>query len=469
MNATTDDLRRMASDPAYYRSQLNIEVSGDVARYADVAAGWQDADFGAMDRAWLRCVGRLKSEVKPMRAWLERCRGASKTGDMAIMVCWALAFAAFPVKGISASGDRDQAKLLRDAIRRLCELNPWLGDVLEVQQWLVRNKLNGAELEVLSSDAATGYGKLVDFILIDEIGNWSDTDTAQHFWYVVSSTLTKKQNCLCVAITNAGRVDTWQWNIREAIREDDGWYFHALCTVPGWITEQLLAEQQRLLPANVYARLWGNRWSSGTDTGLSPADVDACTVLLGPQDRRQSGFDWYIAACDLGWRHDRTGLVVAAVSVQRNVIHVADCESWLPQDYGGELPLSVVEDAILDVDRRFKLDQLVFDPREATGLSQRLCDRGLPCGRMNLSAEVQNAMAKTFLQVFNQRRVRLYPHSELVRDLLSMEVIDRTVGLKLQAARTAGGHSDLGFAFAMALQSAVEYQPAGSVDEVLIA
>ena len=460
-------LTRMATDPEFYRSQLNIEVSGDVVRYADVGTGWQDADFRAMDPAWLRCVGRTKGEVIPMRAWLERCRGASKTGDLAVMVCWALYFATFPLRLISASGDKDQAKLLRDAIRRLCELNPWLGDALEVQQYIIRNKLNGSELEVLSSDAATGYGKLVDGILVDEIGNWSNTDQAQHFWYVVSSTLTKKQNCLCVAITNAGRVDSWQWEIREAIREDRNWYFHQLSTVPEWITEAQLAEQKRLLPLNVYARLWDNKWSSGTDSGLSPADVEACTLLVSEQDRRSHDYDLYVAACDLGWRHDRTGLIVLAVRPGR--IALAYAESWLPQDYGGELPLSVVEAELIKVNQRFSLDQLVFDPREATGLSQRLTDKGLPCARMNLAPDVQNDMAKLFLQIFNQRVVLLYPHAELIRDLLSMEVVDRTVGLKLQAARTAGGHSDLGFSFAMAVYAAWNYYPINPPDEVLVA
>lgn len=466
---TEDQLQRMAANPAYYRSELNIEVSGQVVRYADTRAGWQEADFGAMDKAWMRCIGRHKGDVTPMRAWLERCRGASKTSDQAIMVCYALAFSTFPLKGIACSGDRDQARLLKDAIRRLCELNKWLGDVFEIQNWVVRCKITGAELEIMSSDAASGYGKLVDFILIDEIGNWADTEQARQFWYVVSSTLTKKANCLCVSITNAGRIDSWQWEVREAIREDKNWYFHALSTVPSWITEEQLKEQQRLLPPHVYTRLWGNRWTAGTDTGVSPADLEACTVLLAEQERRLPMFDYYIAACDLGWRHDRTGIVVLAFSPLRGDIRLAYCESWQPQDHGGELPLRVVEDALWEIHKCFRLDSLVFDPREATGLSQRLCDRGVPCGRMNLSPDVQDNMAKVFLQAFNQRRVKLYPHSELHKDLLSMEVVDRTIGLKLQAARTAGGHSDLGFAFAMALLVAWEYQPVTAGDEVLFA
>lgn len=461
-------MQRMATDPAFYRSQLSIEVSGDVVRYCDAAAGWQEKDFIAMDPAWLRCVGRTKADVTPMRSWLERCRGASKTSDLAIMACWALCFATFPLKLISASGDRDQAKLVRDAIRRLCELNPWLGDVLEIQNWIVRNKLNGSELSVESSDASSAFGKLVDGIALDEISNWAETEQAKQYWYVISSTLMKKKNLICLSICNAPRVDSWQWGLRESVREDANWYFHSLREIPSWITPEQLAEQKRLLPPHIFNRVCLNIPTSGTDTGISPADYEACELLIGPQDRRSREYDVYIAACDLGWRHDRTGLVVLAMNFQHQRIDLAYCESFSPADYGGELPLSVVEAELIDVQRRFDLDQLVFDPREATGLAQRLTDRGLPCARMNLAPANQNEMAKIFLQAFNARRLLLYPHADLRRDILSMEVVDRTVGLKLQAARTSGGHSDLGFSFAMALCAIWTYQGTYTPDEVLV-
>jgi hypothetical protein len=459
-------LERMGESPASYRQQLRIEVSGDVVRYADVAADWQEADFCAMDAAWLRCIGRTKAEVKPMRAWLERPRGASKTHDLACMACWGLRFAPRRVRFIWCAGDVDQARLGIKAMQQLCELNPWLG--LEVQRNIVRNPATGSELEVLTSDAATGYGQLVDAVLVDEICNWADTDSAQRFWQMVASTISKKRNCLCVCISNAGRVDSWQWDIREAIREDENWYFHALQTVPPWISEAQLAEQKRLLPPNAYARLWENKWSSGTDTGLSPADVEACCVLHGPLQGRSFGHDAIIAACDLGWRHDRTGLVVLAMSFERREISLAHCESWHPHDHGGELPLEVVEDEIHWLHRQFRFDQLVFDPREATGLSQRLVNAGVPCARASLTPEMQDGMAKILLQAFNQRWVKLYRDPDLIRDLLSLEVVDRTIGLKLQAARTAQGHSDLGFAFAIALFAAVNYTPEVA-EEVLIA
>ncbi len=446
-------LHRMATDPAYFRSQLVIEVAGKPVRYASVAADWKELDFQAMDPAWMRCAGLLDNGVQKMRAMLERCRGASKTADLAIMGCWALAFAVFAIRLISCSGDRDQAKLLRDAIRRLATLNPWLGQTLQIQQWTIRNERNGGELEVLSADSSTAFGQLADAILIDELHNWPDTDSAKNFWTVVASTLAKKANCLAVAISNAGRLDSWQWKVREAIREDENWHFHSLAVVPDWIKPQL-AEQRKLLAPSEYERLFENNWTVGVDDGLPASDVMASCVLNGPQGRRLPEYDAYICSVDLGWKHDRSAAAVLALNFERREIALAFAVDWLPADFGGELPLEIVEQAILYVHRRFDLEQLVFDPRESTGTAQQLIRQGVPCHKINLSPAVQHDMAKRLLEGFNQRTIKLYNHPALVRDLLSLRVADRAIGLKLEAARTSAGHADLGFCFAIGVYAA---------------
>jgi hypothetical protein len=449
-----------------------VEVSGSLKRYADIATDWQERGFTMMDRAWLRSIGVITEDVPIMRSWRELVRGAAKTWALACRAAWALEFAPRRIKINAYAGDSDQARLVVKSIQTHCDANQW--HTLEIQKNVVRNPTTGSELEIMSADAATGFGALVDAIFVDEIGNWPDTDQSLRLWEMIISTATKKQSCLAEVATNAGRTESKIYEIRNGVRDDAAssdplWYFESVKEIPNWFTPRQLAEQKRLLSPSAYARLWENSWSSGTDSGVSPTDYDACEVLFEEHPRRQREFDAYIAACDLGWRHDRTGLVVLAVNYRRNITQLAYCAQFRPQDYGGELPLSVVEEAIEEVHRKYILNWLVFDPREATGLSQRLCDRGLPCARISLTPDVQDAMAKGLLKAFNQRTIQVYPHAELRKDILSLEVVDRTIGLKLQAARTAGGHSDLGFSAAIALYCVANYEPMASRDEVLIA
>jgi hypothetical protein len=172
--------------------------------------------------------------------------------------------------GYGAAADRDQARLLRDAIDRLVRLNPWLSQILTVNNWNIVNEHTGSTLEILSSDAPTSYGLLPDFVIVDELTHWQKED----LWYSLISSAAKRRNCVVVVISNAGFGETWQWETREAIRQDPAWYFSRIDgPVARWITEDRLAEQRRLLPAIAYQRLWLNIWTSGSGDALSDSEI----------------------------------------------------------------------------------------------------------------------------------------------------------------------------------------------------
>lgn len=463
---------RMRNEPAFWRQNIKLEVSGHAAWYADVQDDWQEDYSLRMDGQWLYSAGIQQEFVGPMWSWRELCRGAAKTWGLAARMAWALEFAPQRSNYGWYASDTDQGRRAIEEITKHIELNPW--HTLTIQRNTVTNPTTGSTLQINSADVASGYGALYSGIAIDEIGNWANTPSAERQWQMIASTAIKKKNCVMEVITNAGNMTHWQYPLMTAVKEDaagpnPNWYFESVRKRPSWYTDDAWEAQRRMLPSPTFARLFEVQWTPESSTGVSATDLDAVTMLLGELDRRTNAYDCFVCATDLGWRHDRSSNVVVARHLATGQIHVLYANSLSPADYGGELPLRVVEDELLDIHRRFNLDQLVFDPREAVGLSQRLADRGMPCGRMNLGPETQDKMAKTFLQAFNQRWVRLYEHAELARDILSMEVVDRVVGLKLQAARTSGGHSDMGFAFAMALLAVREFEPQQTEGEVLFA
>ncbi|MFW6125358.1 MAG: hypothetical protein ACOC46_04350, partial [Pirellulales bacterium] len=147
-------------DPARYRDRLKIDA-GEPIRLGPAAQDWQQADFEALDPAWLALAGR-EDQAPYRRAYLERPRGHSKTADLAVMVAWLLAYGRRGVEGIAAAADQDQAALLQRAIVRLLELNPSLACRLEARQHLVRNPATGSRLEVISSDVRSSWGALPD-------------------------------------------------------------------------------------------------------------------------------------------------------------------------------------------------------------------------------------------------------------------------------------------------------------------
>ena len=94
------------------------------------------------------------------------------------------------------------------------------------------------------------------------------------------SSVAKRKDCMMLCISNAGFVDSWQWQLRERVRQDPDWYFNALAgPQASWISEKILDEQRRLLPNIAFERLWNNVWSSGGGDAL-PEELAAFFTAL---------------------------------------------------------------------------------------------------------------------------------------------------------------------------------------------
>src|SRR4029079_7334903 len=112
--------------------------------------------------------------------------------------------------------------------------------------------------------------------ICDELVHWEGDGS---LWHSLISSAAKRSNCLLVVITNAGFIDSWQWEVREAARTDEAWTFSRLDgPQASWMTPARLAEQRRMLPAIAYLRLWENQWSSGGGDALTEADIKAAFI-----------------------------------------------------------------------------------------------------------------------------------------------------------------------------------------------
>jgi hypothetical protein len=216
IDATT--FRRYATSPATFRRDLTIDFDGKPTRLGDVAEQWQSQDARAIDPGLLRCIGRQPDGTVKMRVYLERPRGHSKTCDLSILCCYALAFAARPIRGYGFAADRDQAKLLLNAIETIIRLNPWLSAILRVESHRVVNCAdghpgNGGTLSIEASDVGSSYGILPDLIVADELCHWQGDGG---LWHSLISSAAKRSSCLLCCISNAGFADSWQWGVREA-------------------------------------------------------------------------------------------------------------------------------------------------------------------------------------------------------------------------------------------------------------
>ena len=297
--------RELQADPSKFRDFLKIDADGKTVRLGAVLDDWQRDDFEALDPAWKKIVGQSK-ESGTNRAWLERPRGHSKTTDIAASVSYALFASRRQIRGVCAAADAEQAGLIKKAIDSMCRLNPWLDSILEVQNSRVVNKNTGSELEIITSDSASSYGKLVDFVVCDELTHWR----TNALWVSLASTAAKRGQCILLVITNAGFETEWQFELREAIKVIPKWYFSRLeGPKPAGSLEDRLDEQRRLLPTIDFNRLWLNIWGKASGNALEEADIEAAVTLSGPITEPEKGWK-YVAGLDIGLRRNASALVV---------------------------------------------------------------------------------------------------------------------------------------------------------------
>lgn len=461
-------LAAYAADPAEFRRDLVIEANGVPTNLCDVIEPWQDADFRSCDAAWRYCVNPRGDRPDKMRSWLGRARGHSKTSDLAVMSSWATGFAPRMVQGYASAADRDQARLLRNAIQRLLSLNPLLAKIIEVQANVIvnigdRHPGKGSSLYIIANDAGSSYGIVPDFIICDELTHWGAN---ADMWHSLVSSAAKRSSCFLLVITNAGANagDSWQWDAREFARLSPGWHFSELDgPQASWITPEILDEQRLLLPGSVYQRLWLNIWVRGGDA-LEGRDIDAAVTMADPIPGRTSGLS-FVAGLDLGVKNDRSALAGLAANHASQRVQLASCQSWSPNVITGEIDLTEVEEAVFQSNKRYRYKGVYYDPSQAQLMAQRLRKRGVKMIEVPFVGSNLNLMASSVMTAFRQRRVDLYNDPQLIKDLGRLNISPKSWGFKLEAARNSTGHADTAIAFAIGLPYAMELagkQPPGS-------
>lgn len=449
MTVSKTDVRRMESDPAWFRAKVQIDTDDGPRVFAECMDDWQRQVCVDLDQAWRRAAGQ-DVECSKSRLYAECPRGSGKTLFLALQIAWLLAFARRELQLAAAACDRAQAGLFLNAIGRLVRMNPWLSDAIEVQASKIIGKRSGSTLELLSSDVAGSFGRTLTGLVCDEAALWSD----QGLWdSLISSAAKVRHSVICVA-TNAGFCQSWPWEVREAIRQDpQRWHFVSVDRPASWISREHLEEQRRLLPPKVYSRLWENVWSSGGGDALTEEDIAMITTADGPDTHAVPGAT-YVAGLDLSTKRDASGLTLLAVEPMKRRVRVAGLWRWLP--VRGRISITEIEQTIRWVHERFALRHLSFDPFQAHLLCERLGTIGLPTVEVTFGGQSSHRMASTLLQAVREGRLSIYPHDELIRDLLKLRIEERAWGWTLTAPRDQQSHADLAFSLVVGLVGAVE-------------
>ncbi len=391
------------------------------------------------------------------RFWIERTKKASKDGDIALMLLWQLAFAIRPVYIQVGAADRDQAGIVKKRMKDTVYYNPWLEDLVDIQQYHARHKGGLCEMDLLPADAGTAHGGTPDLMVINELSHIHD-----HKWDFAETMMDNAAGVpygVVIIATNAGFKGTHAEIWRQNAIDSSDWDAFILDQPSPWINEHDLVDAKKRNSKARYSRLWLGQWTNPAGENFDEKDIDfafsqSAHELTEPED------DWiYFGGLDLGVSNDHSAFVIMGANVEQQQLKLAYAKRWKPRRDTGEIDLMEVEDTVAELYERFRLNGVWFDPFQAKLMAQRLKKQNYRMVDYSFTGKNLNEMAQAWKQVLEGRKISLYDNYEieLEKDLSKLQIVEKAYGYRLEATRDAAGHADVATAMIMTLPVCVDY------------
>jgi phage terminase large subunit-like protein len=391
----------------------------------------------------------------PLLHFLTRARSGSKTTDLAGVSIGALIDQVPPGGRVYAlATDKDQARLLVDAVAGFVARTPGLAGAISVDRYQATTP-GGSRLEIVSADEASSFGLRGSLFIIDELCMWPAANRG--VWVSIVSAVPKVPGCRLVVLSSAGDPAHWSYQVRERARVSPAWRLHEVAGPVPWVDPDALVEQRALLTDSQYARLHLNQWTASEDRLTSVENLRSAVRLDGPQDYRPGVT--YRVGVDLGLRHDRTAIAVchseAVEEGSRARRVVLDRMVVFEGSKADEVKLAEVEAVLMEVWRQYGRPKFRLDPWQAIGLAQRLRRQGVAVEEWSYSPRRYGAIATTLYTLLRDGLLDIYDDAELIDELANVRLEETTPGL-VRVQHDPGRHEDRCVALGMTATALVE-------------
>lgn len=435
----------------------------------------------AIDRIYARdpATGRRRHR----RAMVGTARKNGKTGFASILALYGLMCEADGAEVYSCAADRDQAKLVFGAARRIVEMDAELSASCRLYRDAIEYPAGGSVYRVLSSEAYTKEGLSPSMVVYDELHAAPD----RALYDVMSLAMGARRDPLMVIVTTAGvRVDRWgQPTIAAQLYElgrriargemDDPTYYMAWWeprhdqaspdTVPSWeeanpslgVVLDAADMRSALPPATPEAEFRTkrlNQWVASSKTWLPHGSWDRCR----DQDRQVSKDEPIILGFDGSWTNDSTALVACTITdphlwVVASWERPIDAASWV-------VPSHEVEQALLDACATYTVREIACDPYYWREQLSRWDEMGLPVVEWpsNSLARIVPA-CREFHTAVVERRLTHDGDPRLDRHIHNTTVKEDRHGARI-VKKQQGAKIDLAVAAVIAYDRAHAHRPA---------
>ncbi len=463
MSITQEALARWRSNPAAFIETVlvNPGPEGDVGKPFVLLPA--ERDF--IEYAFLTDGnGRLLYPEQVFAA----PKKSGKTGFAALlMLTTVLLFGGRFAEGYALANDLEQAQSrVFLAITRIVEASPLLASQAEI----TRDKItfpafSGATISAIASDYAGAAGANPTISVFDELWGYT-SERSRRLWDEMVPPPTRKIACR-LTVTYAGfagesvlleemhKRGMAQPEVGPSLRAGDGLLFawHTQPIAP-WQTESWLTQMRQALRPNQFLRMIANTFVTSESTFIPMEAWDACVDPNAQPLVVDQMLPIWIGA-DASVKHDSTAIVATtwdhAAQKVRLVWHrVFQPTPTEPLDFE-----ATIENTIIELAQRFKIQRILFDPYQMQSTAQRLARMRIPVEEFPQTVANLTAASQNLYELITGRNLVAYPDPAMRLAVSRCVAIESSRGWRI-AKEKQSHRIDVVVALAMAAHAAVQ-------------
>jgi len=369
------------------------------------------------------------------------------------------------------ANDEDQSvgRVFR-AISRIISASPLLVDSADILSKEIELPSTGATIQALASDAPGSAGANPNCIVFDEL--WGYTSERSHrLWDEMIPPPTRKVACR-LTVTYAGfegESDLLEKLYKRGLKGEEIapdlyrqpgmlMYWTHECVAP-WQTPEWKAQMREQLRPNAYLRMIENRWVSTESEFVDPAWWDACVIpSLSPAVCNPDLLIW--VGVDASVKKDSTAIVGCGWNESEKRVRLVWHRIFQPTK---EAPLdfeATIEETLLDLNRRFNLREVRYDPYQMVGSAQRLQKAGLPMVEFPQTVGNLTEASSNLYDLIKGKNLLVYPDDAMRLAVNRAVALETSRGWRI-AKEKASHKIDVVVALAQAALGAVKRAGAG--------
>jgi phage terminase large subunit-like protein len=422
------------------------------------------------ERTFLEHAFQLRSDGKLLYSeWLYSApKKSDKTTFAAIVIITVvLLFGGSYPEAFALANDQEQAQSrVFEFIKRIILASPLLRDEAVCTQYKISFPTFDATIQAIASDAGSAAGSNPVISCFDELWNYT-TERSRRLWDEMNMPPTRKIACR-LTVTYAGfegesvlleelyRRGKQQPRIGDDLYGGEGLLmFWSHKPIAPWQDEAWLTDMRRQR-ASVYQRHVLNQFASSSSQFVDLNKWDACVRPELGMVHAELFTDAFVGV-DASIKHDSTAICVTTFDKNTQMVRLLKHVVYQPSP---EQPLDfelTVESYLLDLQRKFMVRKILFDPYQLASVMQRLAKQGLPVEEFAQSSPNLTAASQNLFDLIQSQALVLYP-DDAMRLAVSRAVAVETprgwrIGKQSQAFKI-----DTIVALAMSAYAAVQAQ-----------